>query len=260
MLWGDDVIAVTSEGLEVVRRGGPFRRRYMFERAAIRRIRLRPRGNAVLIDTEKGTQVLTAFGSPVERQEAVDWLIRALSLPDEAALAAAAMPPESWDVTGEGDATCLRKVRPRARFVRSGIAWLVTALVATGWIASSGNDVMLNVPGLVLTLLFALAAALSTWGRREWIVRQGEMTFRRSFVFWTSERAFRNARLDLTHHTDSDDDNHFTLVVVDGEARRTVHSQMNDSKEVVDLGHWLTARTGFRFTPDVQSPGPAAAR
>src|SRR5262249_57747591 len=149
MLWGDDVIAVTSEGLEVVRRGGPFRRRYMFERAAIRRIRLRPRGNAVLIDTEKGTQVLTAFGSPVERQEAVDWLIRALSLPDEAALAAAAMPPESWDVTGEGDATCLRKVRPRARFVRSGIAWLVAARVAAGGVAAGGDGALRDGAGVV---------------------------------------------------------------------------------------------------------------
>ncbi len=63
---------------------------------------------------------------------------------------------------------------------------------------------------------------------------------------WTAERSFTNARLDVTHETDSDNDSHYKLIVVDGEGRKTVHSQMHDSGEVIGLAHWLAGRTGFR--------------
>jgi hypothetical protein len=65
---------------------------------------------------------------------------------------------------------------------------------------------------------------------------------------WTSERAFRSARLELTHETDSDNDSHYKLVVIDAAGRRTIHSQVHDSGEVVDLAHWFAGRTGFRLT------------
>src|SRR5262245_55873994 len=86
-LWGEDVVAITPDGLELVRRGGPFRRRYPYDRAAIRRIRVRPHDKAVMIDAERGTRMLTNFGSPAERQELAAWLIRSLALPEGAAAA-----------------------------------------------------------------------------------------------------------------------------------------------------------------------------
>lgn len=186
-LWGEDTIALTPEGIELVRRGGPFRRRRVFDRAFIRRIRVRPHDKAVVIEAP-GTHVLTTLGTPVERQEAADWLIRSLSLPD------AATPPEKWKVSEDADCTRLMK---------------------------------------------------GTLFRREWVVRRGELTFRANNLFWKSERAFMNARLEVTHTTDSDNDSWYRLIVFDGESRKTLHSQMNDAAEAVDLGHWLSARTGF---------------
>jgi hypothetical protein len=97
----------------------------------------------------------------------------------------------------------------------------------------------------MLTLLVGAGAAASTWGRLEWIVRPAELTFRWRLAVWTSERTFKWARLEVTHHTDSDNDSHYKLAVVDNHGRKAVHSQLNDSGEVVDLAHWLSGRTGF---------------
>jgi hypothetical protein len=75
-----------------------------------------------------------------------------------------------------------------------------------------------------------------------------EVLFRRSFARWTTERAFRSARLELAHETDSDNDSHYRLIVTDAAEPRTIHSQVHDSGEVVDLAHWLAGRTGFPLT------------
>jgi hypothetical protein len=242
-LWGEDAITVTPDGLELVRRGGPFRRRYAFERAAIRRIRLRPRSQILLLDVETTTHTLTTFGTPLERQEAADWLIRSLSLPDAAALVAAARPPSTWKVDDDGLVARLCKVTARGRAIRSAIVWLIAGLLASAWYAFSVDGRGTSL--LWGALLFAGLAALSTWARREWIVRQGEVTFRRSFAAWASERTFRHARLEVTHDTDSDNDSWFRLIVSDGQGRATMHSQTTDAAEVVDLAHWTAARTGF---------------
>jgi len=248
-LFGEDLIVLSGSGLEVVRRAGPFRRRYPFERSAIRRLRSRPRDKALVVDTDRGTQVLTVLGSPQEREAVRDWLRQYLQLPDEDAVAATGAAPATWEVTIEGDTTYLRKVQPRVRAVRSLISWLMTGAMAMGWRGSVDADSAAgSIPALMLTLLVAVGAATSTWGRREWIVRPGELTFRWHLAMWTSERTFKSARLEVTHHTDSDDDSHYKLVVVDNQGRRAVHNQMNDSGEIVDLAHWLAGRTGFPLT------------
>ena len=246
-LAGEDVIVVTASGFELVRQAGPFRRRNAFDRSAIRRLRMRPHDKAVVADTANGTRVITTFGLPAERDEVADWLSRHLGLSD--ADAEAGTLPATWEVRTEAEVAYVRKVRPGARFTRSLIAWLLTAGIASAWYASldaktSGR----NIPALVLTLLVAAGAALSTWGRRELLVRHGELMFCRSFAMWTTERAFRSARLELTHETDSDNDSHYKLIVTDAAGSQTVHSQVHDSGEVVDLAHWLAGRTGFPLT------------
>jgi hypothetical protein len=245
-LFGEDLFVLSGSELEVVRRAGPFRRRYPFERSAIRRLRIRPRDKALVADTDRGTQVLSALGSPQEREGVRDWLGQYLHLPDENAVAATGVPPATWEVTIDGNTTYVSKVQPRVRKARSLISWLVTGAVAMGWLASLDADSAAgSIPALMLTLLVAVGAATSTWGRREWIVRPAELTFRWHLWTWTSERTFKWARLEVTHHTDSDDDSHYKLTVVDNQGRKAVHAQVNDSAEVVDLARWLAGRTGF---------------
>ena len=196
------------------------------------------------------THVLTSFGSRADRDAAAGWLKDHLNLSDADVLATAGI-PAAWDVRTDADVTRLRKVGPRARAIRSAIAWGVTSLLAFAWIAPDGPDLAARWPAALFTLILATGAAASTWARREWIVRHGELTFEWSFAAWSSARTFRDARLAIAHTTDSDNDSHYRLIVSEGERKTVIHSQMNDSGEVVDLGHWLAARTGFPFSPSL---------
>jgi hypothetical protein len=243
-LVGADHVGLTDAGFEVIRRAGPFRRRAAFERSTIRRLRVRPRDHAVVVDTTKGTRVVTTFGLAADRDALAAWLRQHLALPDADGGTGAL--PAGWDLRVEGDATHLSKIRPRARFARSLIAWLVAGTVATAWYQFLPMGLSAeSVPALVLVLLLAVGAAFSTWGRREWVARPGELTFHRGFAMWTSERTFKSARLEVMHDTDSDGDSHYKLVVTDAEGRKTVHSQLHDSGEIVDLARLVAGRTGF---------------
>jgi class 3 adenylate cyclase len=243
-LVGVDHVGLTDNGFEVVRRAGPLRRRYAFDRSHVRRLRLRPRDHAVVVDTTAGTRVVTTFGLPSDRDQLAERLRQHLALPDGDSGPGAL--PSTWELRTEGDAASVRKVRPRVRWVRSMIAWLLAAVVAIAWYQSIRMDAgSAGLPALALALLLTVGAAFSTWGRREWIARPGELTFHRSFATWVSERTFRSARLEVTHDTDSDGDSHYKLVVTDADGRSTLHSQVHDSGEVVDLARWVAGRTGF---------------
>ena len=248
-LAGADDISVHAGGIELVRRGGPFHRVRTFDRRSIRRVRMRHRDAALVADTASGTQVLTEFGTREERQAIHEWLRRQLGLDGQTAASDAA-PPAGWEVTAaDGGGTSLRKVVRRTRRARAVLAWLVMVAVSLGWFASLSPERPIgSIPALVLTLLTACGAALTSWGRREWIVRPGQLTYRRRFAMWEWEQTFTNAHLEVTLNTDSDSDDHFSVVIKDGGARRTLHSEMNDSGETTDFAQWLASRTGFILT------------
>ena len=111
----------------------------------------------------------------------------------------------------------------------------MTAGIAWAWHASLDAETSdRNIPALVLTLLLAAGAAMVTGaGANNRPTRR--VAFHRSLAMWTSERVFTSARLELTHETDSDNDSHYKLIVTDAAGSRTVHSQVHDSGEVVDL-------------------------
>jgi hypothetical protein len=243
-LVGADHVGFTDNGFEIVRRAGPFRRRYAFDRSDVRRLRLRPRDHAVVVDTTTGTRVVTTFGQPADRDALAERLRHHLGLQNVDSGPGAL--PSTWEHRVEGDAAHIRKIRPGARAARSVIAWLLTAVVAMiGYQALHLGTAAASVPALVLALVLAVGAAFSTWGRREWIARPGELTFRRSFARWVSERTFRGARLEVMHDTDSDGDSRYDLMVTDADGRATLHSQVHDFGEVVDLARWVAGRTGF---------------
>jgi hypothetical protein len=247
---GEDTIALDGEGFELTRRAGPFQRRYRFERSAVRRIRLRSRDRALVVDTEKGSRLLTELGAASERGAIADWLKQHLGRSDAMAFDTGGMAPVTWDVRSEDATTYLRKVKPRGRAVRAIIVWLLTGISGFVWFASLDSETIAgSISALLFTMLLALGASIVTWGRREWTARHGELTFRRTFAAWTAEQTFRSARLEVTHHRDSDNDSLYELVVTDGQQRKVIHSQFHDSSEVDDFGRWLGSRTGFPFTP-----------
>lgn len=249
-LAGEDLIAVQPAGVELTRRAGPFRRVRIFNRAVIRRVRLRRHDKAVVIDTGSGTEVITKFGTPDERKTITDWLRRQLSLPEDGARVDAAAPPPGWIFAMDGGTTRLTRLDPRTRRTGAVISWLVAALTGLICFASirTGAGAGSTAIALVLTLLVGWWAAWVTWAHREWVVQHGQLISHRRFATWQSERAFKSARLEVEQSTDSDNDDRYELKVIDEQGRKTIASSINDDAEVVDLGRWLAARTGFRLT------------
>ncbi|MDH4066762.1 MAG: hypothetical protein OEW19_20365, partial [Acidobacteriota bacterium] len=243
---GEDTVSMTPAGVELVRRAGPFRRTRRFERPGIRRVRLRASDKAVVLDAVCGTEVLTPFGSLEERHHLVDWLRRQLSLPEDGAPVDAASAPPGWTMTVEGGVTRVTDSNSGARRAGALVAWIVVALlvlVAYGSLRSgpvSGASVALG-----LSVPFALLAVWLSGSHREWLVQQGRLTRCRRFAGWTRERAFQNARLTISHRTDSDNDSHCELKVIDEQGSARIARAMNADTEVVDVGRWLAARTGF---------------
>jgi hypothetical protein len=64
-----------------------------------------------------------------------------------------------------------------------------------------------------------MGGRLVTWSHRGWLVRSGQLTSRRRFASWEAERPFTSARLEVTQSTDSDNDDHYTLRVLDEEGK-----------------------------------------
>jgi hypothetical protein len=93
----------------------------------------------------------------------------------------------------------------------------------------------------------AAGAMWITFSRRAWIVRDGQLVAHTRFLTWEREQQFNGGRLEVTVTTDSDNDEHYRLNVVNAQESRKIASEMNDEAAIVDLGRWLSARTGFQL-------------
>jgi hypothetical protein len=247
-LAGEDTVSVLLSGVELERRAGPFRRTRNVDRTRIRRVRLRPRDKAVVIDTASGTEIVSKFGTPEERQAVTAWLRSRLSLPEgESRIDPVAAPP-GWEMTIDGGMARLTRTDAATRRTASLIAWAIVVFLGLIWYGAEVTVSVASGIGLAVTLLLIYGAAWITWSRKEWRVRHGDLTAHTRFLQWEWERSFKSARLEVATSTDSDNDTHYTLRVIDSQGTRKIVSEMNDHAETVDLARWLSARTGFQLT------------
>jgi hypothetical protein len=138
---------------------------------------------------------------------------------------------------------------PRTHRTVMIVSWAIAGFTGLIWLGSiDASPESGSALALAFALLLSLVAAWVTWSRREWLVRHGELTWRNRFVTWESERSFRSARLEVVVSTDSDNDHHYALNVADANGKKKISSEMNDDADVVDLGRWLSERTGFALT------------
>jgi hypothetical protein len=220
----------------------------MFERSNIRRVRLRHHDKAVVIDMASGAEVVTKYGTAEDRRALVEWLRSRLSLPEREPVVDPSAAPPRWTMTVEGGAVHLTRTDPQTRRTASLIMWAIVAFMGLIWFGASATLSAGSLIAAALSLLLTFGAAWVTWSRREWRVRHGELTAHTEFLTWTRERTFRSARLEVEVSTDSDNDDHYTLNVIDGDGKRRIATEINDEFDIVDLGRWLSARTGFPLT------------
>ena len=110
-LAGEDRLRLVPAGLEQTWRAGPFRRVRVFDRAAIRRLRVRRHDKALVADTLSGVQLLTELGTVPERETICQWLRGGLQLPPEELVPIdTEKPPPGWQIqAAEDGSTRLRR-------------------------------------------------------------------------------------------------------------------------------------------------------
>jgi hypothetical protein len=245
-LSGADCIRLAAPGLELTRRAGPFARTLQFDRAHMRRIRIRSHDKALVVDTIAGTQVLTDLGTASERESLCAWLRHRLSMDGApaASLDASTAPP-GWRLERH-ESGALRLTRPTGgRTIVGVIMWLMTGAVLYTWIREVPDDGARIAWQLLLIALLAFAAAWVMWAREEWIVRRGHLEYHLQFGPLLRERRFDDGQLEVTHTKDSDGDSRYRLIVRDASKNRTFDSSLYDDAELVDCARWLEASTGF---------------
>jgi len=247
---GRDRLRLVPDGLEVTRGAGPFRRVTVFHRTELRRLRIRPKDQALVADTKSGSIVLTDLGARQDREWLYAWLCDRLGLPTPVPIAFdPAVPPAGWAL--ERDETgAMRLFRPRrSRYIAAAIMWLIAAAVTAGSLSQDGaiNTGVSSLPTVLLFLALLAGAAWLTWSRSEWIVRSGILTHRLQFGPWIRVRAFEHAQLETSHTTDSDGDTRYELLIRGAAGTKTIESQLHDDMQVLECAHWLKSATGFRL-------------
>ena len=255
-LSGEDSIDVTASGLSLTWRAGPIRRRREIPRASIRRIRIQLKGGAVVADTDTGTVEISDLGDAEQRRELREWLSSQLALAGEAhaKLREREMRPLERDVDTQGTEIIVTRPTRQIRVNQARVMLSVAALMSLGWIDAFRRGLMNATTGeslaALLTLVVAASSLLFMTLRAEWTLRPGRMSVRRRVGhFALRERDFpASSTIELEHHVDSDGDDRYKLVIKDSSQRRVLDTALHDQHELLALGEWLSARTGFTFT------------
>ncbi len=255
-LSGEDSIDATADGIHLTWRAGPIRRRREIARASIRRIRIQLKSHAVVADTDSGTVEISDLGDVEERRSLHAWLTSELGLAGEAhaALRERELRPLERDVETQGTEIIVTHPTERVLITRARVTLFVAALMSLGWIDAFRRGFMTNATTgeWVAALATLLVAASSLWfrqSRTEWALRPGRMLVR-----WrVGQRTLRehdfpaSSTIEIEHHQDSDGDDRYALVIKGGSQRRVLDRSLHDQYELLALGEWLSARTGFIF-------------
>ena len=260
---GEDLVDITGPDVSLTRRTGPFRRRRRVPHQSIRRARIRADyGGAVVVDTGEGTLEISDLGTSAERLALRDWLTARLALPDaeRGRLMERDVPPHDRDVEVRGPETILTQPTRRGRAIGSGVAWGLVAIVALGWVDVLRRGLTPGPGGGEIAALAAtvFVAAAATWisaARREWTISPGRLQVWWRVAAWTLRRRIFDGgtALHLEHTRDSDGDDRYALVARSDAGRQVLATALRDQYELLALGEWLSARSGFPFDRGVTS-------
>ena len=241
---GRDRVRLAGDTLELTWRAGPFARRRRFDRAELRRIRVRTHDKALVADLRSKTITITDLGTARHRESLAEWLRNRLGMNSELPPVDPLVAPPGWQVRRQNGGV-LRLSRPvRSRRVTGGVMASLTALGAYAW----SVDIAQKSFGLAVVLvLIGLASAWVLFARQEWLIVTRRLGYRLQFGPFVREMMFDEGQLEVTRSTDSDGDAHYKLVIRDGTKTRTITSAVFDDAELMDCAGWLESTTGFRL-------------
>lgn len=278
LVWSEDRIVAGPGGITLHTSRGPFRKRVEIPRDEIRAIVPSARGSALAVETQRATIVLTRNGSAAERGEIAATLRSELGLRDQPASASATWTPGmapidasglpgDWEdaISPEGDRILIRSTRTRATQARivGVIAFGMAALEVFVVRKALTEGIALLAPAVVVTIFTVGLAGSTYWlavARGEWKIGSGRVVLRQR-VRGKARDVFEADRLELTYSTDSDGDERFALLALNGpgstiggsrflidpKCRRLVDSSLRDATGPRRLGAWLAQAAGIPF-------------
>ncbi|RXK55224.1 hypothetical protein ESB00_04830 [Oleiharenicola lentus] len=251
LIWSSDRLIARSDGLDLVRRVGPFTKRRFLPLDTLRSLFRVEANTAVQAETTGGVVELTRNGTPAQQAELIVAFAAELRLPPADRLPPV-LPAEWCEVRApEGGEVLVQN--PATRRSAARLMWLV-ALPLT-WAAlmvgrEAWDNLNLGAAAAILAALAGLAiwgVVRLTWARTEWRLEQGCVVRQKRFGLGRTEN-FVGTALLLGETTDSDGDRWFRLDLRDkgGKSHKLVQ-HINDPTEPRQLGRWLAARTGLPF-------------
>jgi hypothetical protein len=277
LVWSEDRIVASAAGITLHTSRGPFHKTVEIPRDQVVRIVPTARGCALAVETTRATVELTRHGSPSEREEVAQGLRSELGLREDAATPAtgyapglvpaetAELPP-GWEdaIAPEGERVLVRSARTRARQVRVVGVIAFGAACLGGFVAYQASTRAALIPPAVIVAVFAIGLAWVTFwlaaARVEWKIGNGRITLRQRFHGQVRD-LFEADRLELLPFTDSDRDERYVLMAVNGQGsaltssllhpdpryRRLVDSSLHDAVGPRRLGMWLARAAGIPF-------------
>ena len=252
--WSTDRLTVRSDGVELVRRTGPWVRRRWLARDDLRALHRGGAPSAVQAETATGVVELTDYGTAEEQRQLLDALHETLRLPPADRLSP--LLPADWRVLGapEGGEVLVRNPRARCAgaWVVGGMATVLGGVAATALAATPERPAY----GAVAAILAALAG-FAAWGARrlarerdEWRLETGRLVRQRRRGGRAEARGAGTAVV-LVEDTDSDGDRVFRLeLTLDDGSRQVLDRTTQEPIEQRQLARWLAARTGVVFTDE----------
>ncbi len=277
LLWSEDRLIASRDGLTLARSLGPFRTRREFPRSELRRIVIAPRNTALGVETARGEFELSRNGTCREREEALRAFQGELGLSDAAPEPEATELPKGWQevITPEGERALTGDIAARRKQARvAAIAAVGVAAVAITALAQLQRG-LAALPGAIVTTLMALGIACgAAWlarGRMEWRIGSGRITQRRRFGSDVRD-LFEAVRLELVVSSDGDGDTVYALEALNdvveppptpgkwtrlqSKNRRRIAAVLKDPLVPRQLGTWLERAASIplqdRTTPEAR--------
>jgi hypothetical protein len=261
LIWSSDRVVAREDGIELIRRVGPFTRTIRLAREDLRGFHHRADGSALVAETRSGAVELTRFGSSQDKASLAQALATELKLAGRPPLPPAL--PDTWrEVPSlEGDRVLVNN--PGTRRIQALVAWLVAAPICgvAALIARAAASDRTIVP---LAVMAVAAAVALTWGaawlsltRMEWKLESGRITQQRRLGSRVRPR-FEGTAVVLDATNDGDGDTWYALHLVaptaanatpreKHRAQRTLVKALHDPTAPRRLGEWIAARTGTPF-------------
>lgn len=274
LLFGRDRLIARSDGLEIVRGYGLFQTRKRLATGELVRFYLPyPAGSGLAVETERGVEALTRFGTPTAWEEIARGFNAEFEL-DPAPRTTGTL-PRGWRMLTAPEGHTIVVGDPVMRR-RLGLGLWITftplALVSAYLIGAALFQPTLTAFAVIASA-FALLAGWGAWRvstqRDEWAPGDRSLVLHRR-RYNQATRVFAGDALEVREDRDSDGDPWFKLFVVQTSARgqatlpharkfeRAIAGSSGDPAEIHAFGRWLAHRTQLPLTDRTTAAAKAA--